>query len=237
MNKALFGERECSRNAIKPAVTNLRSVWLMPLRMIWMLHFNSADSGSMQYFWGAQTEFFFRAEFFCWHAFEMTMKEKNLSIRVRFWSPAGSILIRLSHLVDVSLPLQVERRFCWIDASTRIENHSDFYSRSLRTLREKIFSFSYLCVDKLRLSAGLGLVKVRFLSWRSAGALCFLSICWTFCLRSFWRPMLAFSVIKFLNPSRKISPELFLIEPLRRSSMSDPTPFCCIEGMLFFAWF
>ena len=26
MNKALFGERECSRNAIKPAVTNLRSV-------------------------------------------------------------------------------------------------------------------------------------------------------------------------------------------------------------------
>jgi len=139
---------------------------------------------------------FFSAELFRWHTFEMTIKVKNLSIRFRFWSPAGSILIRLSHLVDVSLPLQVERKLCWIDISTGVENHSDFYSRSLRTLQEKILSLSYTCADKFRISACRELVKARFLSWRSAGALCFLSICWTFCLRSFWRPMLAFSVIK-----------------------------------------
>ena len=139
---------------------------------------------------------FFRAELFRWHTFEMTMKVKNLSIRVRFWSPAGSILIRLSHLVDVSLPLQVERRLCWIGASNGIEDHSDFYSRSLRTLREKILSFYYTCADKFRVSAYRELVKARFLSWRSAGVLCFLSICWASFLRSFWRPMLAFSVIK-----------------------------------------
>ena len=138
----------------------------------------------------------FRAELFRWHTFEMTMKVKNLSIRVRFWSSARSILIRLSHLVDLSLPLQVERRLGWFGASTGVENHSYFYSRSLRTFREKILSLYYTCADKLRIFAGPELVKARFLSWRSAGALCFLSIFWTFCLRSFWRPMLAFSVIK-----------------------------------------
>lgn len=68
----------------------------------------------------------FRAEPFRWHTFEMTMKVKNLSIRVRFWSSARSILIRLSHLVDLSLPLQVERRLGWFGASTGVENHSYF---------------------------------------------------------------------------------------------------------------
>ena len=139
---------------------------------------------------------FFRAELFRWYAFEMTMKEKNLSKRGRFWASSGLILMRLRDLVCVSLSPQVERRFCWIGTSTGVENHSDFYSRSLRTLRDKILSLFYTYDDKLRISAYPELVKARFLSWRSAGVLCFLSSCWASFLRSFWRPMLAFSVIK-----------------------------------------